>query len=175
MTIRDDKIYIEASGKIWEETGALEALSIAIYNEQGASDYYTEVMNTIVNERGRNTFKFLADDEKRHRQNLEERFEQESGGKMFIFDPKRAKRVEVNVDDQASAVDAVDLAIEAEKAAYEFYKGAAEKTKDENGRRMFENLAEEEDRHYETLRAEREALLGSPYWFSINEQRSMEE
>jgi rubrerythrin len=174
MTKAPEKIYREASGKVWEEMGTLEALGIAIYNEQAAYDFYAGLEHAIENERGKNKFKFLAEDEKRHRQLLEEQYEKESNGQKFVVDSGRVKKVDINVDTQTSAIDAVDLALEAEKAAYEFYKHAAEKTKDENGRRMFERLAEDEDKHYETLRAEREALLGGPYWFSADEQRLME-
>ena len=168
------KISIEASGNIWEEVGTLEALSIAIYNEQAAYDFYNSLVNMIQNEGGKNKFKFFAEDEKHHRKLLEERYEKESDGKKFAFDSDRVKKVDVTIDSQTSAIDAVDLAIETEKAASEFYKQVAGKTNDENGRRMFESLAEDEDRHYEILRAEREVLLGGPYWFSANEQRLVE-
>ena len=174
MMKQNEKIYIEASGNVWEEMGTLEALGIAIYNEQAAYDFYRALEDTIENEGGRNKFKFLAEDEKRHRQLLEERYEKESNGRTFVFDTVRAKKVDVTVDSQASAIDAVDLALEAEKAASEFYKHAAETTKDEDGKRMFESLAEDEEDHYETLQAEREALLGGPYWFGADEQRIME-
>ncbi|UCE20396.1 MAG: ferritin family protein [Gemmatimonadota bacterium] len=174
MAKAPEKIYREASGRVWETMGALEALGIAIYNEQAAYDFYRNLEHTIENESGKNKFKFLAEDEQRHRRLLEEQYEKESDGQKFVYDSGRAKTVDVTVDSQASAVDAVDLALEAEKAAHEFYKQAAEKTNDEEGRRMFERLAEDEENHYETLRAEREALLGGPYWFSADEHRMME-
>ena len=174
MTKAQQKIYIEASGDVWEKMGALEALGMALYNEQAAYDFYSTLEGTIENESGKNKFKFLAEDEKRHRQLLEERYEKESNGQKFVFDSSRAKKVDVTVDSQTGAIDAVDLAIEAEKAAHAFYRQAAEKTKDEKGRRLFERLAEDEEDHYETLRAEREALLGGPYWFTADEQRMME-
>ena len=174
MAKQDKKLYIEASGDVWEEMGALEALRIAIYNEQAAFDFYKSLLNVIENEGGKNTFTFLAEDEKRHRQLLEDRYQKESGGQTFVFDARRAKKVNVDVDSQAGALDAVDMAIEAEKAASDFYTHGAEKTRDAGGKRMFESLAEDEDRHYEILVAEREALLGGPYWFSMDEQRVME-
>ena len=174
MTKHDEKNYIEASGHVWEEMGILEAIRVAIYNEQAAYDFYSGLVNTITNEAGKNKFKFLADDEKRHRRLLEDRFEKEGAGEKFVFDPDRAKKVHVDVDSQTSAVDAVQLAIEAEKSAREFYKQAVDKTQIEEGKRMFMDLAQDEDRHYEILIAEREALLGGPYWFSDDEQRLME-
>lgn len=175
MTKQDEKIYIEASGHIWEEMGPREALTIAIYNEQAAYDFYSGLVGVIENEGGKIKFKFLADDEKRHRQLLEERYQKEGGGEKFVFDPSKAKKIEVKVDDQTGAIDAVELALEGEKAASEFYKQAAQNTRDKEGRRMFERLAEDEEGHYELLLAEREALLGGPFWFSEGEQRLMEE
>jgi len=174
MMKKDKRISIEASGDVWEKMGPLEALSVAIYNEQAACDFYSGLEHVIENEAGKRKFASLVDDERQHRRLLEERYAGESGGKDFVFHSDKAKKVHVDVESQASAVDAVDLAIEAERTAHDFYRRAAQKTSDEEGKRMFERLAEDEERHHETLLAEREALLGGFYWFSADEQRIME-
>jgi rubrerythrin len=174
IMIKDEHKQIEASGDVWEQMGALEAMGVAIYNEQAAHDFYSGLAGVIENESGRKKFRFLAEDEGRHRRDLEERYVQESGGKTFPFDPDRVQKVEYHVENQTGAIDAVELALEAEKAAFEFYTQAAGKTADEGGRRMFERLAADEDGHYEMLLAEREALLGGFYWFGGDEQRVME-
>ena len=67
MAKQNEKMYIEASAVVWEEMGALEALRIAIYNEQAAFDFYSTILNVMQNEGGKNTFTSLAEDEKRHR------------------------------------------------------------------------------------------------------------
>lgn len=171
---KDEKKQIEASGDVWEQMGALEAISVAIYNEQAAYEFYNGLVDVIENEGGRSMFRSFAADEKRHRQHLEKRYGIESGGEAFVFDPDRVKQIKFSVDSQTGAIDAVELAIGAEKEARFFYKEAAQKTNDEEGKRMFETLAADEDRHYEMLLAEREALLGNFYWFGTDDQRFME-
>ena len=141
--MRDDgAVHIEDSGDLRPEIRALDALVMAIYSEQSAFDLYQTLAETIVNQHGQATFRGLADDEKRHRQLLETRYREESAGRSFLFDSKRVKRIHLTVDSQANAIDAVDLAIAAEKAASEFYRKAAYRTVDVGGKRMFESLAE---------------------------------
>jgi len=171
---KKEKKQIEASGDVWEEMGALEAISVAIYNEQAAFEFYNGLVDVIENEGGKSMFRSFAADEKRHRQHLEKRYGTESCGGAFVFDPGRVKQITFSVDSQTGAIDAVELAIEAEKEACAFYQDAARKTRDEAGKHMFEALAADEDRHHEMLLAEREALLGHFYWFGADDQRFME-
>ena len=168
MKEKGKKTYKEAAGKIPEDMGSLEALSLAIYNEQSAYDLYNKISLIIQDPSGKEKFKFLASDEKRHRKILEDWYTKETQGKKFLFDPSCVKKIELEIKDQTTATEALDIAIQAEKSAYEFYKSAAQKTKDQDGKKMFESLASEEDGHYQKLFAEREALTGNFYWFSLD-------
>lgn len=174
--MREDrkKIYKEAEGKIKPEAEALEALSLAIYNEQSAFDFYTKLSDTIKNRSGKEKFKFLAADEKRHRELLEGYYKKVSGGKEFPFDSANVKAIKVEVRDSTTASEALDMGIKAEKEAYEFYKTSAERSKDPDAKKMFLMLAEQEDRHFNLLMAERQALIDQFYWFSLDTPGMME-
>jgi len=168
------KIYKEAEGKIGPEATALEALAVAIYNEQSAFDFYSGLSEMIQNESGKKKFKFLADDEKRHRQLLEAHYTKVTGGREFSFDPAKVKDINVEVKDNTTASEALDIGIKAEKEAYEFYRERAGETQDPDAKKMFLMLAEQEDRHFNLLTAEKQALIGQFYWFDRGTPGMME-
>ncbi|MGB8657765.1 MAG: ferritin family protein [Candidatus Zixiibacteriota bacterium] len=168
------KVYKEAEGRPKPEMGALEALSLAIYNEQFAFDFYTQLSQSIKNQSGKEKFKFLASDEKRHRQLLEDYYRKIARGQEFPFDPQKVRKIKVDVRDNTTASEALDIGIKAEKEAYEFYKSSAETSKDPDAKKMFLMLAEQEDRHFNILMAEKQALIDQFYWFSLDTPGIME-
>jgi rubrerythrin len=174
MKKKEKKVYKEAEGEIKAELSGLEALSLAIYNEQSAFDFYTKLSDTIKNPSGKEKFKFLASDEKRHRELLEKYYTQVSGGQKFPFDANKTKRIQVEVKDSTTAYEALDIGIKAEKEAYEFYTRSAESSKDLKAKKMFLMLAGEEDKHYNVLMAEKQALIDQFYWFSLDTPGIME-
>jgi rubrerythrin len=174
MKKKEGKIYKEAEGEITREVSELEALSLAIYNEQFAFDFYTKLSNIVKNPSGKEKFKFLASDEKRHRELLEKYYTKISGGQKFPFDPGRVKNIQVEVRDNTTAYEALDIGIKAEKEAYEFYTRSADNSKDREAKKMFLLLAGEEDKHYNVLMAEKQALIDQFYWFSLDTPGIME-
>lgn len=167
------KVYREAEGEPKPEISALDALALAIYNEQFAFDFYTNLSKTIKNESGKEKFKFLASDEKRHRQLLEDYYKKITR-QAFPFDPQKVKKVQVEVRDNTSASEALDIGIKAEKEAFEFYNKSAKTTSDPDAKKMFLMLAEQEDRHFNILMAEKQALIDQFYWFSLDTPGIME-
>jgi len=174
MTEDEKNVYKEAGGKIGSEATALDALATAIYNEQSAFDFYTSLSDAIKNKSGKEKFKFLASDEKRHRELLEAHYKKTTGGKEFPFDPARLKTIKVEIRDNTTSAEALDIGIKAEKEAYEFYSKSAEDTQDPDAKKMFLMLAEQEDRHYNLLTAEKQALTGQFYWFDLDTPGVME-
>lgn len=174
MKKNEKKGYKEAEGEIKAGISHLEALSLAIYNEQFAFDFYTKLADTIKNPSGKEKFKFLASDEKRHRELLEKYYTQVTGGQKFPFDPAKVKKIQVEVKDSTTAYEALDIGIRAEKEAYEFYTKNAKSSKDREAKKMFLMLAGEEDKHYNILMAERQALIDQFYWFSLDTPGIME-
>jgi rubrerythrin len=62
------------------------------------------------------------------------------------------------------AVEALKLAMERDKGANKFYREAAGKTKDPNGKRMLKWLAKEESRHLAKLRQQLRSVVDKSKW-----------
>ena len=62
------------------------------------------------------------------------------------------------------AVDALKLGIERESGANKFYQKAAQATRDQNGKNMFDWLAKEELRHLARLRQQLKSVLDNNKW-----------
>ncbi len=174
MKEEKNKVFKEAEGKVTSQIAAEEALSIAIYNEESALDFYTRLSEVITNQSGKEKFRLLASDERRHRELLENYDKKLTDGEDFPFDPTKVRRIKVGVRDNTTAFEALDLGIKAEKEAYQFYIKSSEEAKDPEAKRMFLMLAEQEDRHYNILTAEKQALTGQFYWFSLDTPGIME-
>jgi rubrerythrin len=62
------------------------------------------------------------------------------------------------------ALDALKLGIERESGANKFYQKAAQATRDQNGKNMFDWLAKEELRHLARLRQQLKSVLDNNKW-----------
>ena len=58
-------------------------------------------------------------------------------------------------------IEGIRAAMLTERAGYEFYRMAAERTKDPKGRKVFEQLAQEEQAHFEYLGKHYQALVAT--------------
>ena len=110
------------------------SLEMAIYREIGARDFYGVIAKTITNPEGIKRFSQLSKDEEGHRTTLESWYE-----KLFgkLFEPEHEKLLEseikgFKVEERTSAIEALDIAIEAESKAAEFSLAETQ-----HGRRAF--------------------------------------
>lgn len=69
----------------------------------------------------------------------------------------------------------IDMAIEAELAATNYYKSGSTDAPNEEIKKLCDGMAEEEFRHYESLKAERESLSGGHFWFGFSEGAPLED
>jgi len=153
----------------------LKILDTALYKEQAAYDFYTEVSIMILNPDGRKKFEQLAQDELRHRHAIELRYKK-LAGKSLVFDPKRREILKVgDISEQTSALEAVSLALNEEKKAMEMYKRGEETAQDSDSKKMFNQLMLDEQGHYNLLSAEYQMLSGGLYWFILDQPGIMEE
>lgn len=63
-----------------------------------------------------------------------------------------------------SALQALEIAMEREKGGKEFYLSASEKTIDHRGKAMYQWLAKQEERHFDILSKQKEALRQGSSW-----------
>jgi rubrerythrin len=154
-----------------------DAISRAIYAEIGAMNFYSRMADSIENKEGSSRFEQLSGDERGHRDTLKEwytrLFETE-----FVEDEQAIKDSEISgleIRKEAGAIEALDIAIEAESKANDFYLAEAEKAEDPELKKMFESLAQQEKGHYDLLTAEKNALTGGFYWFDMDQSGFLED
>ena len=134
-----------------KEMEALKALQLAVAREKGAREFYLGVSGTIQKESIKNKFKYLADVEQDHFDQLSQLYVKISGGKQPVINEKDSEIGKNLVSPEITAEEALKLAMEAEQRAYEFYRNAALKARSERAREMFEYLAAEELEHKRLL------------------------
>lgn len=156
-----------------------DLLREAIVAEADGQKFYKYLADKATNEEAKSKLMNLAKDEIRHEATLIDIYrkifheevdtlpEKGTGVLSVFFAEHRDKK-------DLGEMQYVDMAIEAELAATEFYKTGAESATDEKIKAICEQLAEEEFSHYEALKAEREALTGNYFWFGFDESSPME-
>lgn len=154
-----------------------QAVELAIYREIGARNFYRRISEEIGNSEGKEKFSQLSRDEDNHRIKLESWYEKLTG-EAFSPDDVRLEQSEIRgfaVGEQTGALEALNIAIEAEAQAREFYEGQAEKAADPELERLFGQLAEEEAGHFALLEAERNSIIGGFYWFDMDNTAFLED
>lgn len=154
-----------------------QILAGAIYREIGARNFYKQISGAIQNAEGKERFKRLSSDEERHRVKLEGWYKKLFDAK-FVADRKELAEAEikgVHVGKKAGAMEALDLAIQAEMKAEEFYAKQAEAVAQPEFKELLLKLSGEEHGHYELLLAERNSFIGGFYWFDMDSSQFLED
>jgi len=153
------------------------SIELAVYREIGARNFYRRISETIKNPEGRGRFVQLSVDEEGHRVKLESWFEKLVGEK-FAADEGKIEQSEIrgiDIGEQTGALEALNIAIEAEAQAREFYSDQAAKADIPELRKLFEELSEEESGHHDLLEAERNSIIGGFYWFDLDSTAFLED
>jgi len=86
--------------------------------------------------------------------------------------PASGTRVYKFIKRFVAPVQALEIAIEREKEAQQFYREAANDTKDSNGKRMLQWLAKEEEWHQAGLEKQLKSLISNNAWEEWKEKNS---
>jgi len=133
-------------------------------------------------ERGKSMWKSLARDEALHLEYLlKERRSLVEGGQWASFGmeglkllleleippvfPETAEAIEADTDD----IEALETAIEIEIKSRDLYEDLARKTKDPQGKDMYEKLARWEETHRQILQAGYDYMNKTGFWLDIQE------
>ncbi len=152
------------------DTELKNAIETAIYREIGARDFYRAIAEIIVNKEGREKFSQLSKDEDGHRAKLESWLEKRFS-ESFSPQPDKLKQAEISgvqINERTGAVEALDIAIEAEKKAEEFYRNRAAAAEGADLKELLLGIADEEHGHFTLLEAERNSIIGGFYWFDMD-------
>ena len=156
-----------------------EVLKVAIKGEQDGYYFYNLLSEKADNKEAKIKLRGLRDDESRHEKTLVQMFEKHVGGEIGELPAKGLTPLtEVfrkgHARERTTEMEFINLAIEAELAATKYYQQERELVDDPVFRDIFDQLAEEEHRHYELLMAEKEALSGNYYWFEYGDTSPQE-
>lgn len=162
-----------------DKTNIAEILKKAIKGEEDGYYFYNLLSERASNPQAKRKLESLRDDEIRHKETLYAIYEKFVGGEIGDLPPKGINVLaEVfkkgHLEQRRTEVDFINLAIEAELAAMNYYQSERDLIDDDEFKKIFDQLADEEHNHYELLVAEREAISGNYYWFDIDETSSQE-
>ena len=151
---------------------ALAALDGAIRAEENARSFYRSAADRTSDPAGASMFRELADFEEHHRERLVALRTSLAGDGKWI--PYAGRDLSAGASTEArgrsvagpstDALEALQIAIQAEERAEAEYKALAEKTRDADGKRMFERLASEEAMHRRVLDDQYYSLTNRGVW-----------
>ena len=135
-----------------------DLLLTAVKAEVDARDVYRKVAARVHNAMLVDRLEFLAGEEEKHRGYFEAQFHKDFPGKKICLPEKGVVPLpEVKLEGEDTPLSKVfEQAMEAELAAYDFYRGIAGLYADEATRNMIFYVASMEMGHYRLLQIERE-------------------
>lgn len=157
-----------------------DVLGMAVKTEIQGRKFYHMLSEKVQHPEVKKKLQSLADDEIRHERIMIEMFRKALGKEPTQLPeggiPDIVKAItSMDINDRSQLLQVLEMAIEAELTAARFYHHGAGLTADPKTKKMFEQLEKEEDGHYNYLVAEKSALTGDLYWFSIGDSSLMEE
>ena len=145
-----------------------DALEAAIANEEQGVHFYTHAIEAIEDKATRRLFRHLAKDEQRHLNQLQSAYDQLRRAQTWLddepsllhFDYDRLQNIFPQGQDVirhmvegASAAEVLRIAMDAEQRSYEFFNYYADRVEYDQGRGIFAQFAQEEERHLALIQA----------------------
>lgn len=131
-----------------KEDATLRIVETAMAEELKARDFYKKVSTQLEDKAAKLKFDVMSDTENRHYEQLKKWYEENYGQTPKNKKIKAAKIVKVKKPEKkATYEDIINIIINAEQNAYEFYEKAARDTKDKDAKKLFETLADMERAH----------------------------
>lgn len=134
-----------------------KSIEFAIEKEREAVDFYTQCSKLTTRSGMKKAFLEMADEEKRHVKMLEN-FKQEKLDSVKIKNTPDLKigdyLVDMKFDPSMSYNELLILAMKREEASHNLYTNLLQGTEDENIKRLFQMLAQEELKHKNRLEKE---------------------
>ncbi|MBF0546179.1 MAG: DJ-1/PfpI/YhbO family deglycase/protease [Candidatus Riflebacteria bacterium] len=140
----------------WMHASPTQVIEYAIFNEIKSQAMYEDLAKKCKDKVAKAKFKYLAETEKGHKEILSKLFENFTQGKKPCPKDLGETDGEGNFYQECSddIFSILRLAIASEESSQQLYSHIAEKVTNQKGKKMFENLAEEESQHRRLLEAE---------------------
>jgi rubrerythrin len=146
---------------------ARDALEMAITNEQQGLHFYNHALEATADAMTRQVFMRLAAEEKEHLEVLQAEFDSlrqshtwlDDEPALLQFDYERLESIFPKGREHiwqmvrsAGPIEALQAAMDAERRSYEFFRHYANQVDKPKGRAIFEQFADEEERHLMVIR-----------------------
>jgi len=136
-----------------------DLLLVAVKSEIESRDFYLKVSRGVKNALLKDRLEFLSGEEEKHRVFFETLFEKEFPGREIVLpeqSPVPLPQLKIE-DENVPLSDVLWKAMEAEKTAYDFYNGLADRYEDNSDvKTALSYIASMEMGHYRLLELERE-------------------
>lgn len=172
-------------------TDAVEHLAVlkdAILMELEGKNFFERAVDTVQNQRSKDTFSSLVQQEVKHIEVLSREYERLSSGdswlslyeasrkgqavpQLSVFKDPRLKRIKLR--QEAGELEVLALGIEVEKKSIEYYSAALKGTDDPKAKEIYRWLVGEESGHLTILSAEHDYRRRSGYYYD-NQEFSLE-
>lgn len=159
-----------------------EAVATAIKMETDAIAFYGQAANKTEHPFGREMFRGFVKDEGRHLAMLQNLFKGLGLKEDFASPKEEIKTVFSILKDQMmlraeviqSEMDAIRIALDMEKAGFDFYKKAAANAPTPEEKKLFDRLTVEENDHFSILNETYTFLENTGQWFMYEERGILE-
>jgi rubrerythrin len=141
------------------QLNAIEVFGVAVKSEIEAAHAYQQMITRVDNVSVKRKLRFLRDEERKHRQLLEERYRHEYPDVKLALPAKGlAPRLNAAIEQGLDLARLFELAMQAERASERFYAEAAAQAQSQSGRRLLSYLSGMERGHYYLLKSEYDLL-----------------
>ena len=156
------------------------AIKTAIQMEKDGYSFYKKASAQTSSEMGRDIFESLAKDEQLHLEVFQKLFEdkiEKSEWNNLVNSSKKYAEIDIFPQDlkqleganpDTNELDALEIAMDSEKNAIDYYGDIKEKTKEENIRQIINEIIEQEKNHYSILQEEFDHLSKTGYWYELD-------
>jgi rubrerythrin len=156
------------------------AIKTAIQMEKDGYSFYKKASAQTSSEMGRDIFESLAKDEQLHLEVFQKLFEdkiEKSEWNNLVNSSKKYAEIDIFPQDlkqleganpDTNELDALEMAMDSEKNAIDYYGDIKEKTKEENIRQIINEIIEQEKNHYSILQEEFDHLSKTGYWYELD-------
>jgi rubrerythrin len=164
-----------------EAKESIAILDEAIELEEEGRAFYQKAADWVEDPAAKETFRFLAEEEVKHRIAIERQrkalvdeghwsptSDLEPAAESFDIEepifPDAVKAIEDKFGPRTGEQEAIWFGIEVEQKAYALYQRGARETADPTAKRIFQDLAQAERKHFQLLMANAEVLSGFQGW-----------
>ncbi len=157
-----------------------DAIKMAIQMERDGYDFYMKASAQTSSQMGQSIFESLAGDEMIHLETFQKLFEAKVGKTeweelvkssrkyetMPVF-PKDLNAIE-GANPETNELDALHIAMESEQKAVEHYSKIVDAIKDEEIRKIINEIITQEKNHYHILQEEFTHLSSTGFWYDLD-------